>query len=146
MSLSDELDCLSLTSSFSGASSMVKNRAPSSSRSPHRSAQPLTLLTKALPINPRNTIGWSTMFLNSPRTNGTPQLLLDLLSSQSHCHLLADCRVDLLSCSLRVAGSELGIKLGPEKIHPPFVCLFSTAVRTWGIDSLVACTWASRTT
>jgi hypothetical protein len=50
--LSDEPDCLSLTSSFSGKSSVVK-RATSSSRAPPRSDQPLTLLTKALPRNPR---------------------------------------------------------------------------------------------
>ena len=108
---------------------MVK-RATSSSQPPPRSFQALTLLTKALPINPRKTIGSSTMLLNSPRTNGTPQLPLDLLTCQSHYYLLAHCRLDLLSCSLRVAGSELGIKLGPELIEPPFVCPFLTAMRS----------------
>ena len=93
MSLSDELDGLSLTSSFSGKSP-VKRRETSSSHAPPASYQPLTLLTKALPRNPRKATGSSTVFLNSPRTNGTPQLLLDLVTCQSQCHLLAHCRVD----------------------------------------------------
>jgi hypothetical protein len=94
MSLSDELDCLSLTSSFSGQSPVVKSREASSSHAPPSSYQPLTLLTKALPRNPRKATGSSTVFLNSPRTNGTPQLLLDFVTCQSQCHLLAHCRVD----------------------------------------------------
>ena len=97
MSFSDEPDCLSLTSSFSGESFIVKSQATSSSRTPPRSYRHLTLLTKVLPRNPRKaTESISLLFLNSPRTNGTPQLFMDFVTRQSQCHLLTHCRVDRL--------------------------------------------------
>jgi hypothetical protein len=126
-SLSDELDCLSLTSPFSGKSSLVK-MATSSSSAPPRSFQANTLLTKTLPRNPSKATGSCTMLLNSPRTNGTSQLHPDFVPCQSivlsFSHIV---ELTLLSCSIRVAGSHLGIRVAPPKIHPPFVCLISTA-------------------
>ena len=66
MSLSDELDCLSLISSFSGESPVVKSRATSSSSSPRTSDQHFTLLTKVLLRNPRKATGSSAVFIHSP--------------------------------------------------------------------------------
>ena len=58
----------------------------------------------------------------APRNCSWISLLVSLSAIFSHIveltHLLR---------SLRVAGSELGIRLGEERIHPPFVCLISTA-------------------
>ena len=69
MSLSDDVDCLSLTSSFNGKSPMVQSQAPSSSRAPPRIFKSVTLLTKAIP---RKVTGSCAAFLNPSRPNGTP--------------------------------------------------------------------------
>jgi hypothetical protein len=66
ISLSDELDYLSLTSPFTGESSLVM-MATSLSSDP-----PTSYLTyEALPRNPSKATGSRAFFLNSPGTNGT---------------------------------------------------------------------------
>jgi hypothetical protein len=78
----DELDCLSLTSHFSGELPLVK-MATSSSRAPSISDHPLTLLTKAIPRNLRRSTRSCTKFPNSLRTNGGSELRLDVVPCQS---------------------------------------------------------------
>jgi hypothetical protein len=133
MSLYDELDCLSLTSHFSGESPRVKVETSSSSAHPN-SSQPLTLLTKMLPRDPRNTTWFWNVLLNSLWMNGS------IVPCQSSVpSLLRIVQLTFLSCSILVANSELGIRIAPPLIHPPIVCLIYT-VRVWGFNPSIAWT------
>jgi hypothetical protein len=126
--LSDELDCLSLTSHFTGISPALIMETSSLPSTP-RSDQALTLLTKALTKNPRKATESYSVFPNFPQTNGTLQLHLNLFSCQSTMPFIFSriLKLTLLSYSIRVADSELGIKVAPFAVFSPRVSLILCA-------------------
>ena len=118
------------------------NTETSLSSAPPGSGPALISLTKTLTRNPRQAIESRPIFFHLTQPNGTSQSHLDFVTCQSNVSFFFCILFSWPSHSIRVAHSDLGIKVGRPKIHPPHVCLMSCG-RIWVINSLIARTRAS---